>query len=101
MSSAESVCAERAAAPGRVVVGSVTGEEVVVVPSGSVVVVVLCGTVVVVVLCGTVVVGRTDVLVVGRLGGGGSDGTGTSGKRGNRSCEQSMGWPVNPSTNEQ
>jgi hypothetical protein len=37
-------------------------------------------------------------VVVGRDGGGGSDGTGTSGRSGNASCEQSIGSPVSPST---
>ncbi|HEX2042024.1 MAG TPA: hypothetical protein VHF24_05235 [Acidimicrobiales bacterium] len=66
-------------APGRVVV---TEGRVVVVAGGRVVDVVL----------------GTLVVVVGREGGGGSDGTGTSGTWGNGSCEQSSGSPVSPST---
>jgi hypothetical protein len=62
-------------------VGVVLSRPVVVVVSGLVV----------------VVVGGT-VVVVGRDGGGGSDGTGTSGRSGKGSWEQSSGSPVSPST---
>jgi hypothetical protein len=43
-------------------------------------------------------VAGATVVVVGKEGGGGRDGSGTSGKSGKSSWEQSIGTPVRPST---
>jgi hypothetical protein len=51
-----------------------------------------------VVVGAVVVVLDVDVVVVGRLGGGGSGGNSMSPKSGKASCEQSTGTPVSPST---